>query len=246
MNASSPVVTNSASLGNSPTSRDAVRVEPLQNGDRLTRDEFERRYSAMPHVKKAELVEGVVYMPSPVSTENHGSPHFDLAVVLGMYRMATPGVQGADNATVRLDLRNELQPDLFLRLSEFQGGQSRMEDGYVVGAPELIVEIAASSVSYDLHDKLNAYRRNGVCEYVVWRVTDRAIDWFVLRNGRYERLSLAEDQFHSDVFPGLWLDPGALIRGDLTRVTQVAQAGLASHEHAQFVALVAARSSNQP
>jgi hypothetical protein len=154
-------------------------IPPLQNGDRLTRDEFERRYAAMPDVKKAELVEGVVYMPSPVSTENHGSPHFDLASVLGAYRMATPGVQGGDNATIRLDLDNEPQPDLFLRIAEEHGGQSRIEDGYVVGAPELVAEIAASRVSYDLHDKLNAYRRNEVREYVVWRVLEREIDWFV-------------------------------------------------------------------
>jgi hypothetical protein len=121
----------------------AERLPELHAGDRLTRAEFERRYAAMPQVKKAEL--------------------------------------------------------------------------------------------YDLHDKLRAYQRNGVCEYVVWRVWDRAIDWFVLREGRYERLPLnSSGHYQSEVFPGLWLDPAALVRGDLAHVMTVLQQGLASPEHAGF------------
>jgi hypothetical protein len=103
------------------------------------------------------------------------------------------------------------------------------------GAPELVVEVAASTASYDLHDKLNAYRRNGVREYIVWRVGDGEVDWFVLRGGRYERLSPGGDGVHrSEVFPGLWLDTGALVRGDLARVHKVLDGGLASLEHATF------------
>ena len=133
-----------------------AQVPELYAGDRLTRPEFERRYSAMPDVKKAELIEGVVYMPSPVSN-NHASPHFDIIAFLGLYRFATPGVEGSDNGTVRLDLENEPQPDAFLRIAPECGGQSRNDDEYVAGPPELIAEISVSSVSYDLHDKLRAY-----------------------------------------------------------------------------------------
>lgn len=216
-----------------------VIVPPLQAGDRLTRAEFERRYEAMPDVNKAELIEGVVYMPSPVSNENHGAPHFDLITWLGVYKALTPGTEGGDNSTLRLDVDNEPQPDAFLRILPEHGGQSTTSTdgrGYIEGAPELIAEVAASSVSYDLHDKLNAYRRNGVREYVVWRVLDSEIDWFVLREGRYERLPLsAEGRYESAVFPGLWLDAGALVRGDLGRVMQVVQQGLATAEHTAFV-----------
>lgn len=212
------------------------RVPELRAGDRLTRAEFERRYEHMPQLKKAELVEGVVYMPSPVSTEEHGGPHFDLITWLGVYRARTFGVQGGDNATLRLDLDNEPQPDAFLRILPEFGGQSRTRDGYIEGAPELIAEVAASSVSYDLHDKLNAYRRNGVREYVVWRVWDRTIDWFVLRDGQYRNLPLAPlGWYQSEVFPGLWLEPSALVEGDLGRVLQVLQEGLDNPDHADFV-----------
>jgi Uma2 family endonuclease len=175
-------------------------------------------------------------MPSPVSTDEHGSPHFDLITWLGVYRSHTPGVQGGDNSTLRLDWDNAPQPDAFLRILPEFGGQSRTEEGYVVGAPELLAEVSASSASYDLHDKLNAYRRNGVREYVVWRVWDRAIDWFVLRGGRFERLPLTPDGLYkSEVFPGLWLDPAALTEGELARVLEVLQQGLAAPEHAAFV-----------
>jgi Uma2 family endonuclease len=214
------------------------RVVPLLvAGDRLTRAEFERHYAAMPYLKKAELIEGVVYLHTQVSTDEHGAPHAELVGWLGFYRAFTPGVQGGDNGTLRLDLDNEPQPDAFLRILPEFGGQSRTANGFVEGAPELVAEVAASSASYDLHDKLNAYRRNGVLEYVVWRVWDRAIDWFVLRGGRYESASLtAGGLYRSETFPGLWLEPAALMRGDLARVIQVVQEGLATSDHAAFVA----------
>ena len=219
-----------------------TRTPPLQAGDRLSRDEFERRYSAMKGVKKAELLEGVVHMPSPVCNDDHGVPHFDLIGWLYLYRMQTPGVQGGDNSTLRLDLDNEPQPDAYLRILPACGGQSQDSDGYIEGAPELVAEVAASSVSYDLHVKLNVYRRNGVREYIVWRVWDKAIDWFVLRSGQYERLPLGDDGLHrSEVFPGLWLDPAALLRGDVARVLEAARHGTATPEYAQFVARLSVR-----
>lgn len=211
-------------------------VLPLENGDRLTRTEFERRYAMMPHLKKAELIEGVVYVPSPVRYTQHGAPHSYLVTWLGTYEAATPGVGGADNTTVRLDLDNEPQPDALLIVLPEHGGQSRIDaDGYIAGAPELVAEVAASSASYDLHAKLNVYRRHGVREYLVWRVLDQDMDWFLLRDGQYERQAPGDDgYFRSAVFPGLWLNPAAMVRGDLATVLAVLQHGLASPEHAAF------------
>ena len=211
-------------------------VPPLENGDVLTRVEFERRYEAMPHLKKAELIEGVVYVPSPVRHSYHGHQHAHLMNWLGHYEAHTPGVEVSGNATVRLDLDNEPQPDVLLFIDPACGGQARIDaDGYIEGAPELVAEVAASSASYDLHAKLRVYRRNGVREYIVWRVLDQEIDWFVLRAGQYERVPLdAEGLYRSEVFPGLWLDPAALLRGDLATVLAVVQRGLASPEHAAF------------
>jgi Uma2 family endonuclease len=212
-------------------------MPPLQNGDRLTWPEFERRYQGMPNLKKAELIEGVVYVPSPVS-EEHSGRQFNLIAWLGYYAAATPGVVGGDNGTIRLDPDNAPQPDAFLRILPSHGGQARVDEkGYVVGAPELVAEVAASSVSLDLHAKLHVYRRNAVQEYVVWRMEDRAIDWFALHEGRYEPLPLTQAGiYQSRILPGLWLDSSALLRGDLLQVFQVVQEGLSSPEHTAFVA----------
>jgi len=221
------------------------RIPPLRAGDFLTRDEFERRYFAMTEVIRAELVEGVGYMPSPVCNDDHGNPHFNLITWLGIYQFATPGTQGGDNSTCRLDLDNEFQPDAFLRILPELGGQSRTVKGYVEGAPELVAEVAASSVSYDLHAKLNVYRRNGVREYVVWRVWDAAIDWFILRAGQLVRLSPGDEGLHrSEVFPGLWLDSHALLSGNVKRVNEIAQQGIGSNEHDDFVARLQSRKTN--
>ncbi|HKI17429.1 MAG TPA: Uma2 family endonuclease, partial [Isosphaeraceae bacterium] len=142
-------------------------IPPLENGDRLTRDEFERRYEAMPHLKKAELIEGEVYVGSPVHFRRHGKPHVQISCWLGVYMAGTPGVEAGDNGSVRLDLDNEPQPDAFLLIEPERDGQARIsEDDVVEGAPELVVEVASSSVSYDMGKKLKVYRRNGVREYV--------------------------------------------------------------------------------
>ncbi len=213
-------------------------IPPLEPGDRLTREEFERRYEAMPGLKKAELIEGVVYMPSPTRLNRHGRPHAQIVGWLVAYEAGTPGVFVADNATNKLDPPNEPQPDALLLIDPARGGQSHISsDDYVEDAPELIAEIAASTASYDLGTKLEVYRRNGVREYLVWRVRDRAIDWFVLRGGQYEQLAPGPDGIvRSEVFPGLWLDPQALVRGDLARVLAIVAQGVASPEHAAFVA----------
>ena len=217
-----------------PTS---TQPPPLENGDRLSRGEFERRYSARPDLKKAELIEGVVYMPSPVRSTSHSRPHAAILGWLVTYCASTPGVWADDNATVRLDLDNEPQPDALLRIDEEAGGRSRISaDDYVEGAPELIVEIAASSAAIDLHDKLRAYRRNGVQEYVVWRVLDRQIDWFVLSDGEYRPLTAdSAGTIESHVFPGLRLAVDALLQGDTARVLMELQSGLRTPRHATFV-----------
>ncbi|HLC34531.1 MAG TPA: Uma2 family endonuclease, partial [Anaerolineales bacterium] len=209
---------------------------PLENGDRLTRAEFERRYAAMPHLKKAELVEGEVIMPSPTRLKSHSKPHGDMATWLGVYCASTPGVELADNATVRLDADNEVQPDLLLRLE--RGGKTRVsDDDFVEGPPEFIVEIAASSASYDRHAKLNIYRRTGVQEYVIWQVHDRKVEWFELREGAYAALNPDEaGVFHSRVFPGLWLNAAPLLENRLAEVLAELQRGLTSEEHHAFAA----------
>lgn len=212
-------------------------IPPLENGDRLTRDEFERRWEAMPHIKSAELIEGTVHMPSPVRLDHHGHPHALLQGWTFCYEAATPGVQAADNTSVRLDLDNMPQPDTILRILAECGGQAVVDtDGYLAGGPELAAEVAASSASIDLHAKFHVYRRNMVREYIVWRVLDKAVDWFVLRGGKYELLPKESDgYFHSEVFPGLWLDPAALVNRQANRVVEVLQQGLMTEAHALFV-----------
>jgi Uma2 family endonuclease len=215
----------------------------LENGDRLTRVEFERRYSAMPNIKKAELIEGIVYMPSPVRHTQHGKHHLSLCGWIAKYLEATPGLEGSDNATSRLDEDNEPQPDIVLMLPSSVGGTSRIEpDGYIAGAPDFVAEVAASSVSIDLHTKKNVYRRTGVREYLVVRTQDDAVDWFELQEGVYlSQQPDTEGIYKSQLFPGLWLDVSAAIANDLTKLFGTLDRGIASPEHAAFVQQLAAK-----
>ncbi|MEA5601865.1 Uma2 family endonuclease [Nostoc sp. UHCC 0252] len=210
----------------------------LENGDKLSLYEFERRYNAMPNLKKAELIEGIVYiMPAALRFRSHGQPHGWIVGWLFTYEAATPGVALGVEPTVRLDLDNEPQPDAVLLINPEAGGQARLsEDDYIEGAPELIVEIAASSVAIDLHAKKQAYRRNGVKEYIVWQVLDQKLTWFYLEQGEYVELAADSNGIlRSQIFPGLWLGVAELLAGNMQSVLTVLQTGLQSPEHAAFV-----------
>ncbi len=222
--------------------RQAGEIPPLEQGDHLSGEEFERRYEAMPGLKKAELINGRVYMSSPVRFDRHSEQHGWFAIWLGIYSVSTPGVRMGDNATVRMDENEYPQPDVTLIIDTPPGSESPLgssyigADGYLRGAPELVAEVAASSASYDLNEKKETYRRNGVLEYIVWQIYDRRIDWLRLEDEQYVSLSPDEDGIiRSRVFPGLWLDVAALLSGEMAKVLAVLQQGLASPEHSDFV-----------
>lgn len=229
----------------STQSRDKSEVTqplpPLENGDRLTRAEFERRYAASPQIKHAELIEGVVYVAAALRFNNHARPHANLMGWLFLYKAFTAQVELADNPTIRLDRNNNPQPDAAMFIAPQAAGQVRISsDDYLEGAPELIAEVAASSASYDLGDKKVAYLRNGVQEYVVWQRYENRLDWFVIEADEYVPLLADQDGvIRSRTFPGLWLAVDALLTGDMQQVVATVQQGLASVEHEAFVSALA-------
>jgi len=191
----------------------------LESGDRLTRTEFHRRYCARPDLKRAELLNGVVYVSSPVSAQ-HGEPDNIAGMWLGVYAARVPDLCVLNNATLMLSDTSEVQPDVMLfREQGASGGAQVRDDGYVWGIPQLVLEIAVSSASYDLHDKLRVYEQAGVPEYVVWRVIDQAIDWFRLESGAYARVAPDTDGIiESTEFPGLRLSVYAMLAGNRAAV----------------------------
>jgi hypothetical protein len=229
------VICMSASIVEAEPKRSVATLEP---GSHLEADEFLRRYKAMPELKKAELVNGIVHMPSPVRANLHAEPDHAIQGWLFCYSAATPGTKGASNATVRVGRRDIPQPDALLRIVPECGGAARLDpEGYLQGPPEFIAEIAASSASMDAHEKFESYRAFGVREYLLWRTEDRAVDWWVLEDNVYRRLSAGADRIlRSRVFPGLWLDVAALIAENGAQVLAKLQEGLKGPEHARFVA----------
>ena len=228
-------------IANSPT-RALVGPPPLESGDRLSRPEFERRYAASPHVKKAELIEGVVYVASPLRFVPHAEPHGNLVAWLGVYKAMTPGLRMGIEPTVRLDFDNEPQPDAVLFLDESVGGQVPLTaDGYLEGPPELAVEVAASSVAIYTCSKKQAYRRNGVLEYIIWQSYENKLDWWVLTDGDYVLLQPdGNGILKSSKFPGLWLSVDDLLSGNMAYVLEILQQGIRSPEHLSFVEKLAA------
>lgn len=217
-------------------------LPPLQNGDHLDQKTFHERYEAMPPDTRAELIGGIVFMSSPQKS-SHGKHHFKMSGWLSDYEEATPGVEGHVTTTQILDDDAEPQPDSSLIILPEFGGQVWMdEDEYLHGAPEWIGEISDSSESIDLNAKKRDYEAAGVLEYCVVAVRTQKVFWFIRRRGKFKELAPGDDGIlRSEVFPGLWLDPEALLACNGKRLLAVLRQGLASKEHAAFVAKLAAK-----
>ena len=219
-------------------SANITEIEPppgLRDGDRLDAGEFHRRYLAMPFVKSAQLIDGVVQMASPVYLDQHGGPHSDIVFWLGYFRSSLQRLRVADNTSLRIDTANEVQPDAMLLLDPDRSGGTWLEGRLLRGSPELIVEIAGSSARLDAGAKRDLYERIGVREYLLWRVPEQRIDWWRLADGRFLPLNPDEQGIlRSAVFPGLWLNVPALIAGRMDLVKTTLDAGLAGAEHLAF------------
>jgi Uma2 family endonuclease len=216
-----------------------VAKPPLLTGQRMSLKEFLRRWKELPDLKKAELIDGVVYVPSPVSRE-HGSLDSLMIWWLAHYAQATPGCEVGNNSTW-LMLGSAPQPDTYLRILPSSGGQSGNEEQYCIGAPELAVEICVTSTDLDFGSKLALYQRAGVREYITIELFGERLVWRVLENGVYVSQGiLADGIFRSQIFPGLWLDLAAFWNKDGARMLAALNAGLASEEHRRFVERLAA------
>ncbi len=222
--------------------RPEIEVLPaLFAGERLDQPEFHRRYAAMPEATRAELVGGIVHMPSPLGYD-HGDEDHVVVFWLMSYCRATRPLRSSGNATVKLGPSAEVQPDAQLRIPEELGGASKIVGGYVVGPPELVVEIAQSSRGYDLGPKKAEYEKAGVLEYLFIGIEPDEVRWFALVDGRYEAISPeADGSIRSRTFPGLWLDPIPLFEKDLDGLIGGLERGLASAEHARFAPELAGR-----
>ena len=213
-----------------------LKVPPLEAGDHLDQATFHERYKAMPETFRAELIGGVVIVPSPLRSE-HGEYHALVMGWLTQYWVATPGTRVRDNATAILSDTSEPQPDGTLVIDPTYGGQSGLSnEGYATGPPELIVEVASSSEAIDLNAKRRDYEQAGVLEYVVVVLRQGVVRWFVLQNGVYQDMAVdADGLFKSAIFPGLWLHAEALIQLDGATVMETLQQGLATAGHTAFV-----------
>lgn len=225
-------------------------IPELRDGDRISKSEFWRRYEASKYVHRAELIDGVVHViaaspipgleqtVAPISNEGHGFPHSDLLFWLATYAFSTPGVRSGGPGTIRgTGKKSSPEPDAILRIMPEYGGRALSDSkGYLIRGPELILEISNTTTQIDLGPKLRIHQADGVPEYFVWRTRHQVIDWFQLERGEYVPLVPdADGILKSRVFPGLWLDPNAMIAGDMAKVLAVVQHGIASPEHAKFV-----------
>ena len=213
----------------------------LESGMNLSRDEFLRRWYALPNIKHAELLDGVVYMPSPVSN-HHGTPHGLISTWIGLYRWQTPGTEMGMDLTYLMTDKSVPQPDVSLWILSEHGGTTSDDKGLMTGVLELAIEVSYSSISQDLGKKLGLYENAGVQEYIVVGVAKQEIHWHRLNDGQYQRIGPNEDGIlQSVVFPGLWLDVEAFFNKDTIQLQALLQDGLQSPEHAAFVELLQSR-----
>lgn len=223
--------------------RNEQGVPLLRAGDRLSQPEYHRRYEAYPADTRFELVGGIVYMMAPAGFE-HGRSGYDITGIFWAYERDTPGVVGATGPTVILGDTSEPEPDLVLMIAPDHGGRTRLKQinhkHYIEGPPELVVEVAHSTVSFDLNAKRKDYLRGGVLEYIVICLPEPSVKWFDLQQD--DELPLGENGvLRSKAFPGLWIDTLALLNRNSGLLMKTLQRGIDSGEHQEFVARLAAQ-----
>lgn len=221
----------------------ATLARPLEHGERLTRAEFERRYRPRPDIKKVELLEGVVHLKPATATQQYANHHAILKSWLEMYLVSTPGVRAAHNYRLRLDEQSEPQPDFCVWIEDICGGQTEiLPDGFLQGVPELIIEVAPDSTSYELREKYHTYRRAGVQEYLVLQVQGQKSGWFAWSQGEYFPLfPNNKGVLQSQAFAGLWFAAAAFWQGEGTDLKAALRQGLITTQHADFVEQLAAK-----
>jgi Uma2 family endonuclease len=208
----------------------------LETGFHLSADEFHARYKQMPEHVRAELIEGIVYMASPLYSP-HGDGHFLLTQVLGAYEEETPGVIGSIATSVRLDGKNEFQPDIHLRIHPECGGRTKNpENKLIIGGPEFVSEVSNTTLEMDLHEKFEVYLRDGVQEYLVWQLAEEKLSLFAQESGRFREVRRdAKGILQSTVMPGLWLNAPAILALNKKAALKTVRDGVKSPEHAAFV-----------
>lgn len=206
----------------------------LRNGDRMKQPEFHAIYEQMPEGFKAELVGGTVFVSMPLG-KPHATDHVRLGSILDAYVAYPPGVEVLSEVTTILSNDDEVQPDLLMRVSPERGGKTRdtYGDEYILGAPELVCEIAHSSRAIDLNLKRKRYERTGVIEYIVFCLNPREVRWFDFV-GKGTLQTDSDGVFRSNVFPGLWICNQGLLERDYQRVMEVLKHGIATKVHKDF------------
>ena len=195
--------------------RPELRIPPLNQGDQLSHSEFERRRGLHPEIKKAELINGLVFLEMTVGPA-HADVHKMVMTLLGVYEARHPETQALDNATVVLG-DDEVQPDALL--SRREGGRAVLGDQNIQGPPELVIEVAASSSAYEANLKRLLYEGAGVEEYAVLQIFEQQVDWWVARGDRFQRvLPDSAGVFSSTLFDGLRLNATAIWAGDMAAV----------------------------
>ncbi|WP_459558498.1 Uma2 family endonuclease [Lacunimicrobium album] len=228
----------------------AVQRTPiLHEGDHLTFDEFIARWENMNEFerrgKHPELINGKVYMnAAAISYSGHGQPQ---RMILGLFEhfvAETPGVEWAAPVTAKLDDESGPEPDAELFILPEFGGNVQINNGFLTGTPDLVIEIAASSVSKDMFEKRDMYEQAGIPEYLVWRTEDRAFDYFRLEKQQYVHRTLdPEEKWFSRTFPTLVFDIHFLLAIDYRAALKTLRQSLASPAHAVFVAELQDRKS---
>ncbi|MFT3878951.1 MAG: Uma2 family endonuclease [Gemmatales bacterium] len=206
----------------------------LYDGQRLDRETFHRLYEASPELKRVQLIEGIVHMPSPMRFVQHANPQTCINGWLFCYSSQTPGVRNGGSATLKIDTENEFEPDGMLFYD--QGQLVIADDGYLEGVPELVVEVSASTISVDSKEKFRVYEKQGVKEYLLWNTQADTITWFARNKNKFVAMKPNRAGIiQSKTFPGLWLDVAAMLEGDLTQVMKTLNEGLTSGPHVKYV-----------
>lgn len=154
---------------------------------------------------------------------------------LCQYRRSTPCVESLGRVSIFLDPTTEIETTAAMWLTP--GADDRPRWQRCEGVPELLVEVTATVHNKVFRRRLRVYEQSEIHELLVVTGDPRDTALYARENGRFARVSPADDgSYRSRVFPGLWLDPSALFSDEWNEMAACLDRGMATEEHAAFVA----------
>lgn len=178
---------------------------PIRLEQRAGPHSFEEFCRIVREDQKADLINGVIYMPSPENTDDNELFIWLVTLMNLFVRRKKLGQIYGSRVAFRLAEKHGPEPDIaFVRTENME----RVTRGGVEGPADLAIEIVSpDSVERDYYLKRELYELYRIPEYWIIDEMDQTVTLLRLKQAKYREVRPQKGEMHSQVLTGFWLRP---------------------------------------